>query len=100
MCVRHFDLPVTGRYRRRGDTRCGAGSNHDLDAVGFATFRTLQRSLVDLGELTCCDSTGISVLVSACRRAQNENGSLALVGLNDDLTFAFYSTVDEVVGER
>jgi anti-sigma B factor antagonist len=64
--------------------------------------------VVDLTELTYCDSTGISVLVSAVRRAQHENGSLSLVGLNADLlhhfrivglgdVFEFHSTVDEAV---
>lgn len=62
--------------------------------------------VLDMANLTYCDSSGISILVSACQRAQAAKSWLSLVGLSQQLkhqfrtvglgeVFAFYSTVDE-----
>jgi anti-sigma B factor antagonist len=64
--------------------------------------------MLDLRELAYCDSSGITVLVSAQQRAERANSSVALVGLDPDLVhhfriiglgdfFTFCSTVDEAV---
>lgn len=64
--------------------------------------------VLDLTELAYCDSSGITVLVSAQQRAEQADSALALVGLDPDLAhhfriiglgeyFSFYSTVDEAV---
>ncbi|HEY0718329.1 MAG TPA: STAS domain-containing protein [Streptosporangiaceae bacterium] len=45
--------------------------------------------IIDLSGLTYCDSTGVSVLVTAYRRARDAGRPLALVGLNPDLTRVF-----------
>ncbi|OKK21925.1 anti-anti-sigma factor [Streptomyces sp. CB00455] len=45
--------------------------------------------LIDLSELTYCDSTGITVLVSAYNRAHGADAPLFLVGLNADLMHVF-----------
>ncbi|GHB38808.1 anti-sigma factor antagonist [Streptomyces xanthochromogenes] len=45
--------------------------------------------LIDLSELTYCDSTGITVLIGADRRARQEGGSLSLVAVNPDLMHVF-----------
>lgn len=65
--------------------------------------------VLDLTELAYCDSSGITVLVSAQQRAEHTDSALALVGLDPDLAhhfriiglgdfFTFCSTVDEAVG--
>ncbi|MEV4252339.1 STAS domain-containing protein [Spirillospora sp. NPDC049652] len=64
--------------------------------------------IMDLTELTYCDSTGITVLVTTYKRAQASGTPLVLVGLNADLTrvleivgldkfFTFRPTVEEAV---
>jgi anti-sigma B factor antagonist len=64
--------------------------------------------IIDLTELTYCDSSGITVLVTAYQRAKATGTPLALAGLNSDLDrvfgiiglhdiLAIYSTVDEAV---
>ncbi|MFI6922347.1 STAS domain-containing protein [Nonomuraea spiralis] len=45
--------------------------------------------VIEMSGLRFCDSTGISVLVSAHRRAQDAGAGLALAGLSPDLTHAF-----------
>ncbi len=61
--------------------------------------------IIDLSGLTYCDSTGISILVSAYHRAKAAGAVLALAGLNPDIArvfrvigldqvFSSYDTVD------
>lgn len=45
--------------------------------------------IIDLTDLTYCDSTGLTVLVAAYNRAQQAGTPLVLVGLNADLTRVF-----------
>ncbi|MFC4062180.1 STAS domain-containing protein [Planomonospora corallina] len=45
--------------------------------------------VVDLSGLTFCDSTGISLLVAAHRRAQDAGAALALAGLDPDIAHVF-----------
>ncbi|MFE5396180.1 STAS domain-containing protein [Streptomyces sp. NPDC056568] len=40
--------------------------------------------VIDLSELTYCDSTGITVLISAYQRAQATGSPLSLAGVNPD----------------
>lgn len=61
-------------------------------AVDDATFTT-DGTVIDLSGLTYCDSTGLTVLVTAYHRAQAAGSPLALAGLNKDLTHMF-----EIVG--
>ncbi|GAA2410756.1 STAS domain-containing protein [Streptomyces glaucosporus] len=62
--------------------------------------------ILDLSGLTYCDSTGITVLITAHHRAQATGGGLALAGLDDDIKrvftivgldqiFAFHDSVDD-----
>ncbi|MDI5964974.1 STAS domain-containing protein [Streptantibioticus silvisoli] len=64
--------------------------------------------LIDASGLTYCDSTGITVFVSAYQRAQKTGTRLFVVGLNADLTrvfgivgldqlFTFQPTVDDAI---
>ncbi|GAA4102717.1 MULTISPECIES: STAS domain-containing protein [Actinomadura] len=64
--------------------------------------------VIDLTDLTYCDSTGITVLVTAYHRAKKADAPLALAGLNPDLrrvfgivgldrVFAFHPTVEKAV---
>jgi anti-sigma B factor antagonist len=60
--------------------------------------------IIDLSGLTYCDSTGVSVLVAAYRRARAAGRALALAGLNPDITRVFrvigldqvFTTYDDV----
>jgi anti-sigma B factor antagonist len=63
------------------------------------------RLIIDLSRLTYCDSTGISILVSAHHRARASGATLVLAGMNADITrvfrvigldqiFTSYDTVD------
>lgn len=45
--------------------------------------------LIDVSDLTYCDSTGITVFISADRRARETGASLVLVGLSADLMHVF-----------
>lgn len=65
----------------------------------------------DLTDLVFCDSTGISVLVTACRRAEVAGSPSGLAGLNHELTRVFqllgleeilplYPTVDEAINAQ
>ncbi|MFC4908310.1 STAS domain-containing protein [Actinomadura gamaensis] len=45
--------------------------------------------IIDLTDLSYCDSTGITVLVTAYKRAQASQARLTLAGLNPDLTRVF-----------
>jgi anti-sigma B factor antagonist len=67
--------------------------------------------VIDLTDLTYCDSTGITVLVTAYQRAESAGGSFGLAGLNQELTrvfqivgldevFTFHPTVDEAVNAQ
>ncbi|MEU3465822.1 STAS domain-containing protein [Streptomyces sp. NPDC006733] len=67
--------------------------------------------LIDVSGLTYCDSTGITVFISADRRAQEAGARLVLVGLSADLmhvfrmigldqVFTFESTIEDAVGPR
>lgn len=64
--------------------------------------------VVDLTELTYCDSTGITVLITAYHRARAIGARLALAGLNPDLQrvfgiiglgeiFTFYPTLGKAI---
>ncbi|MFD8422520.1 STAS domain-containing protein [Streptomyces sp. NPDC059466] len=61
-------------------------------AVEDAAF-TADGTVIDLSGLTYCDSTGLTVLVTAYQRAQAAGSPLALAGLSADLTHVF-----EIVG--
>jgi anti-sigma B factor antagonist len=53
--------------------------------------------IIELSGLTYCDSTGISVLVTAYRRARAAGRALVLAGLNPDITRVFRVTgLDQV----
>ncbi|QMU73913.1 STAS domain-containing protein [Streptacidiphilus sp. P02-A3a] len=61
-----------------------------LDDVPFGPGSLL---VVDLAQLTYCDSTGITVLVTAHQRADAAGGRVTLAGLNHGLNRVF-----EIVG--
>ncbi|MER5873205.1 STAS domain-containing protein [Streptomyces sp. NPDC002044] len=67
--------------------------------------------LIELSELTYCDSTGITVLFSAYHRAREADAPLSLVGLSTDLMhvfrivgldqlFTFQPTVEDAVNAQ
>jgi anti-anti-sigma factor len=57
--------------------------------------------LVDLGELTFCDPTGISVLILTCNRIRANGGTFALTHLQPRVRRTFESTgVVEYLSER
>ncbi|MET9364506.1 STAS domain-containing protein [Streptomyces sp. NPDC006632] len=45
--------------------------------------------LIDLSDLAYCDSTGITVLIGADRRARDAGTPLSVVGVPDDLMHVF-----------
>ncbi len=45
--------------------------------------------IIDLSALTYCDSTGVSILVSAYHRAKSAGAALALAGMNSDIARVF-----------
>ncbi|CQR65722.1 STAS domain-containing protein [Streptomyces leeuwenhoekii] len=53
------------------------------EAVDAAPFGT-SAVIIDLSGVTYCDSTGITVLITAYRRAQATGSSLSLAGVNPD----------------
>ena len=65
-------------------------------------------AVIDLSALTFCDSTGISILVSAYHQAKGAGARLALAGLDADISHVFkimgldrvlslYATADEAI---
>jgi anti-sigma B factor antagonist len=65
--------------------------------------------VIDLTDVLYCDSTGITVLVTASQQARSAGSPLALAGLSDNLQRVFgiaglneilssYPTVDQAVG--
>ncbi|MFI6208135.1 STAS domain-containing protein [Streptomyces sp. NPDC051041] len=77
-------------------------------ALDDVTFDAGTRLVIDLTELTYCDSTGITVLVTAYNRATAAGASLSLAGVNPDLlrvfhvvgldqVFTFHPTVDDAL---
>ncbi len=53
-----------------------------LDATPFGPGTPV---VIDMSELTFCDSTGITVLVSAYRRGHESNSRVTLTGVDADL---------------
>ncbi|MGI5170634.1 STAS domain-containing protein [Spirillospora sp. CA-253888] len=77
-------------------------------AIEKAPFAARTPVIIDLTDLAYCDSTGITVLVTAYKRAQQTGAHLVLAGLNADLTrvfhivgldqiFNFQPTVDDAI---
>ncbi|MFG3283288.1 STAS domain-containing protein [Streptomyces sp. NPDC048111] len=52
-------------------------------------FRPARPVLIDLSDLTYCDSTGITVLIGADRQAHETGTPLVLVGVTADLMHVF-----------
>ncbi|MEV5320558.1 STAS domain-containing protein [Streptomyces sp. NPDC052687] len=78
-------------------------------ALDEAPFTAGARLVIDLSALTYCDSTGITVFVSAYQRAQAAGCSLTLAGVRHDLMrvfrivgldqlFTFQPTIEDAVG--
>ncbi|MFC6087771.1 STAS domain-containing protein [Saccharothrix lopnurensis] len=76
-----------------------------LDTVPLAPDAGL---VIDLTDLAYCDSTGITVLITAYQRAQAAGSPFGLAGLSRELTrvfqiigldkvFPFHPTVDEAI---
>ncbi|MFF9144885.1 STAS domain-containing protein [Streptomyces sp. NPDC014861] len=59
------------------------------DFLGEEAFVPDARVVLDLTALTYCDSTGVTVLVSAYQKAHAAGCVLALAGVNDDLSRVF-----------
>ncbi len=57
-----------------------------LDAVPFTAGTNV---VLDVTDLVYCDSTGVTVFLTAHQRAEAAGGSLRLAGLNPDLTRMF-----------
>ncbi|MBH5338757.1 STAS domain-containing protein [Streptomyces pactum] len=67
--------------------------------------------VLDLSSLTYCDSTGITVLISAYHRAAGAGSAFVIAGLNDDLkrvfgiigldqVFTFHPSVEDAVSAQ
>lgn len=80
----------------------------DLGDVIRDTHFTPVGVVIDLSEVHYCDSTGITVLVTASQRAGKAGSPLALAGLSDNLRrifgiaglfdfFSLYPTVDQAL---
>ncbi|MFF7329946.1 STAS domain-containing protein [Streptomyces sp. NPDC090306] len=107
-------LTVTSQTRPDGATVLSAAGELDhhtavqlRTAVDESPFGPVG-TVIDLAGLTYCDSTGITVLVTAYHRATSAGSPLALAGLSADLqrvfriagldqVFTFYATADEAV---
>ncbi|MET9481529.1 STAS domain-containing protein [Streptomyces sp. NPDC006638] len=94
-------LAVTGEL----DHHTARELSHVVDEAPFTSDAPV---IIDLTDLTYCDSTGLTVLVAAYNRAQQAGTPLVLVGLNADLTrvfrivgldqlFSFQPTLDDAV---
>ncbi|MEU0990615.1 STAS domain-containing protein [Streptomyces sp. NPDC005953] len=68
------------------DHHTGPRLREALDEIPFDSGAGL---VIDLSGLTYCDSTGITLLVSAYQRAQNTSSPLSLAGLSPDLLRVF-----------
>jgi anti-sigma B factor antagonist len=75
-------LAVNGELDYHTAPRLRAG----LDQVPMQAGTGL---VIDLSALTYCDSTGISILVSAYHRAKAAGVALALAGMNADIARVF-----------
>ncbi|WP_228982039.1 STAS domain-containing protein [Streptomyces sp. DH12] len=82
----HRDGPVVLRVAGELDHHTAPRLGEALDGVRSAAAAGL---VIDLSGLTYCDSSGITVLVSAYRHAGDDGRPLALAGLGDDLTQVF-----------
>lgn len=109
------DLTLTVRIEQRPGGPSVLTVDGELDQHSASRLREAMDTVpvetgvvLELSGLTYCDSTGMSVLVSANERARADNGAFALVGLDADLMhhfrivgldglFTFYSTVDDAV---
>jgi anti-sigma B factor antagonist len=73
----------------------------EVDIAGVDELREALHHLIDSGsrhlvldldQVTFIDSTGLGVLVGACRRAQSRDGSLSVVGARPRLLATFRLT--------
>ncbi|MFD0687828.1 STAS domain-containing protein [Actinomadura fibrosa] len=78
-------------------------------ALETVSFPAGSGVVIDLSGLAFCDSTGITVLIAAYRRAQAAGSALLLAGANADLVqvlriigleeiFSLHPTVDDAIG--
>ncbi|MEU1054178.1 STAS domain-containing protein [Streptomyces sp. NPDC005876] len=83
-------LTVTGELDHHTAPQLSQALNHAPLADGSPL-------VIDLTGLAYCDSTGITVLVTAYHRAQSTGSSLSLAGLSHDLTRVFQTVgLDQV----
>ncbi|GAA2429350.1 STAS domain-containing protein [Streptomyces macrosporus] len=94
-------LTVTGEL----DYHTAPRLSHALDDTPFGPSTPV---VIDLSELTYCDSTGITALVTAYHRAQATGSRLFLSGVRHDLmrvfrtvgldqVFTFHPTVEDAI---
>jgi anti-sigma B factor antagonist len=55
------------------------------EAIHRLVHRGRVRLILDLSGVTCCDSTGLGVLVGGYKRTKAPGGSVRLVGVSDQL---------------
>ena len=93
----------------KGKITIGVGDVALREAVSEALEAGARNILVDLGEVTTIDSSGIGELVSAYTTVTNRGGKLKLVNLPPKVTdilqitqlisvFEVFDTVDEALG--
>ncbi|MGW0363366.1 STAS domain-containing protein [Streptomyces sp. NPDC002990] len=89
-------LTVTRESHPAGTTVLAVGGDLDhhtarglSQALDDTPFDSGSQLVLDLSELTYCDSTGITVLVTAYRRAEAMGSALVLAGVNPDLMRVF-----------
>jgi anti-sigma B factor antagonist len=90
----HVERLVGGEYgvaTVRGEIDL-AGVDELREALHQLIVSGARHLVLDLGRVTYIDSTGLGVLVGACRRAQSHDGSLAVVGARPRLLSIFKLT--------
>jgi anti-sigma B factor antagonist len=69
------------------------GNRHELkDLVQAALDRGERRLLIDFSRTGYIDSSGLGALVSISKKVRENNGTLRLAGLNEDLRSLFELT--------
>ncbi|MGW0425227.1 STAS domain-containing protein [Streptomyces sp. NPDC003015] len=90
----HEAGPVVLRVTGELDHHTAPQLTQALDSAPFAPGVPL---VIDLGGVSYCDSTGITVLVTAYHRAEAAGCPFSLTGLSDYLTRVFHTVgLDQV----
>ncbi|MGH3320813.1 MAG: STAS domain-containing protein [Streptosporangiaceae bacterium] len=93
-----MDLPVGVR---RLDDRVVVSPSGELDLYTAPSFQSMlvdllregtERLVVDMSEVSFCDSSGVNVLLTALKRARAEGGTVILAGVKQPVSKVFEIT--------